>query len=103
VPGEVLAGRAWSGAHAFAERTGLLADEPAAGESLAARRLTSAAELLARESMLSDGEHLTGWDVLHKATNPDPLAAAILVLEEVARTLGERGLVAAREVVAAKS
>jgi hypothetical protein len=37
--------------------------------------------------------------VLHKATDPDPLAAAILVLDEVGQVLGERGLVAAREVV----
>src|SRR4051794_3487913 len=99
LPGAVLAELAWSGARTVAERTGLLADEPAAEESLAACRLTPAAELLARESTLSDGEHFAGWDVLHKATNSDPPAAVIQVLEEVGRVLGERGLVAAREVV----
>jgi hypothetical protein len=99
LPGPVLAELAWAGARAVAERTGLLADEPAAAESLAGRRFTPAAELLARGSTLSDGRHVVGWRALHHATNPDPLAAALRVLDEVGRVLGEDGLARAREVV----
>jgi hypothetical protein len=99
LPAPALAELAWVGARAVAERTGLLADEPAAAESLAGRRLTPAAELLARGSTLSDGRHVVGWRALHNATNPDPLAAAIRVLDEVGRVLGEDGLARAREVV----
>jgi hypothetical protein len=56
-------------------------DDPDIAASLAARALTEPAHLRARRSQLKGGEHPSLWLALHRATNPDPLAAAIGALE----------------------
>jgi hypothetical protein len=101
LPAEVLGDLAWDGARSVAERTGLLADEEAARRSIAERGLTADAELLARASTIGDWPHVVGWRALHRATNPDPVAAAMAVLAEVGTVLGEEGLAPARRLLAA--
>ena len=56
-------------------------DDPDIAASLTARGLTEAAHLRARRSQLEGGEHPWLWLALHRATNPDPLAAATETLE----------------------
>ncbi|WP_218826903.1 DUF6461 domain-containing protein [Actinomadura meyerae] len=69
----------WAAAQAahYAE----LGDDPDIAASLTARALTPDARLRARRSQLGDGEHPWVWLALHRATNPDPLAAAVEALE----------------------
>ncbi|MFL6072583.1 MAG: DUF6461 domain-containing protein [Mycobacteriales bacterium] len=59
-----------------------MAGHPAVAATMAARALTPEAELLARESQRTGrGEHHWMWMALHRATNPDPLGAAIGTLD----------------------
>jgi hypothetical protein len=59
-----------------------MAGHPAVAASMSARALTPEAELLARESQRTGrGEHHWMWMALHRATNPDPLGAAIGALD----------------------
>jgi hypothetical protein len=58
-----------------------LGDDPDFTASLEARALTEPAHDRARRSQLEGGEHRALWLALHRATNPDPLAAAIETLE----------------------
>ncbi|MBB4772296.1 DUF6461 domain-containing protein [Actinomadura livida] len=66
---------AWWAAAQAARYAGL-AEDPDITASVAARALTPPAHLRARRSQLGDGEHRWVWFALHRATNPDPLAAA---------------------------
>ncbi|MFI7650289.1 DUF6461 domain-containing protein [Micromonospora sp. NPDC049460] len=61
---------------AEAARYAGLGDDPDIAASIAARTLTPDAHLRARRSQLDDGEHRWVWLALHRATNPDPVAAA---------------------------
>ncbi|MEQ3537193.1 hypothetical protein WHI96_00015 [Pseudonocardia tropica] len=79
LPEDTLRDLAWTLAERVCGETGLLAEDPAAGESIALRVLTSRAELAARASRLSTGTHGTGWAVLHDATNPDAFNAVLRV------------------------
>ncbi|BBG00865.1 MULTISPECIES: DUF6461 domain-containing protein [Pseudonocardia] len=79
LPDADLRGLAWDLAERVCRETGLLADDPAAGESIARRELTPQAELGARASTLSSGAHVVGWAVLHEATNPDAFNAVLQV------------------------
>ncbi|GAB3804486.1 hypothetical protein [Micromonospora zhanjiangensis] len=54
-----------------------LGDDPDIVASIAARALTAEAHLRARRSQLDRGEHRWVWLALHRATNPDPVAAVI--------------------------
>jgi Family of unknown function (DUF6461) len=66
-----------------------MADHPAVAASTAARVLTPEAELLARESQRTGrGEHHWMWMALHRATDPDPLGAAIGALDAARYALG---------------
>jgi hypothetical protein len=66
-----------------------MADHPAVAASVAARALTPEAELLARESQRTGrGEHHWMWMALHRATNPDPLGAAIGTLDAARYAVG---------------
>jgi hypothetical protein len=60
---------------AEAARYAGLGDDPDIAASIAARALTPPAHLRARRSQLQDGEHRWVWLALHRATNPDPVAA----------------------------
>ncbi|MEU5884989.1 DUF6461 domain-containing protein [Spirillospora sp. NPDC047279] len=66
---------AWWAAMQAAHYAGL-GEDPEIAASVAARTLTPDAHLRARRSQLHDGEHRWVWLALHRATNPDPLAAA---------------------------
>jgi hypothetical protein len=69
----------WAAAEAV--RYAGLGDDPDIAASLEARALTGPAQVRARRSQLEGGEHRSLWLTLHRATNPDPLAAAIETLE----------------------
>ncbi|MEU8796715.1 DUF6461 domain-containing protein [Spirillospora sp. NPDC048819] len=75
LPEPTLRDLAWWAAAQAARYAGL-GEDPDITASLAARTLTPDAHLRARRSQLSDGEHPWAWLALHRATNPDPLAAA---------------------------
>ncbi|MBN9791766.1 hypothetical protein DMP17_24635 [Pseudonocardia sp. TMWB2A] len=79
LPDDALRDLAWTLAEGVCGETGLLAEDPAAGESIALRALTPQAELAARASTLSTGTHVTGWAVLHDASNPDAFNAVLQV------------------------
>jgi hypothetical protein len=66
---------------AEAARHAGLADDPDIAASIAARALTPEAVWRARRSQLNGGEHRWMWLALHRATNPDPVAAAVGTLE----------------------
>ncbi|MEW2357706.1 DUF6461 domain-containing protein [Spirillospora sp. NPDC029432] len=66
---------------AEAARYAGLAEDPDIAASIAARALTPDAHLRARRSQLSDGEHRWLWLALHRATNPDPVAAVTDTIE----------------------
>jgi hypothetical protein len=61
---------------AEAARYAGVADDPDIAASITARALTAAAQWRARKSQLDGGEHPWVWLTLHRATNPDPVAAA---------------------------
>jgi hypothetical protein len=65
-----------------------LRDHPAVTASLDARALGAEAEVLARRSGLEGGSHYWVWMTLHEATNPDPLAAALHVIQNAAYVFG---------------
>ncbi|MEV4628171.1 DUF6461 domain-containing protein [Micromonospora sp. NPDC049523] len=71
---------AWWAASEAARHAGL-SEDPDIVASVAARTLTPDAHLRARRSQLDDGEHRWVWLALHRATNPDPFAAASEALE----------------------
>ncbi len=72
---------AWWAA-SFAVARSEMSEHPEVTASLAARALTPEAELLGRHSQLyGQGQHHWLWMSLHRATNPDPLAAAIGALD----------------------
>jgi uncharacterized protein DUF6461 len=80
LPEQSLRDLTWWVAGQLAARTGL-AELPEAAATLAARRFTPEAERLARTSQLTNrGGNHEAWLVLHAATNPDPVAAAIHTL-----------------------
>ncbi|GAA2166439.1 DUF6461 domain-containing protein [Actinomadura napierensis] len=80
LPEPALRDLAWWAAAQAAHYAGLNKD-PDIAASIAARTLTPDARLRARHSQLADGEHRWVWLALHRATNPDPLAAATETLE----------------------
>jgi hypothetical protein len=57
-------------------------------ESIAARALTPSAHDRARRAQLSGGEHQWLWLALHRATNPDPRAAATETLTAARNVAG---------------
>ncbi|MGW4500816.1 DUF6461 domain-containing protein [Micromonospora sp. NPDC004336] len=65
---------AWWAAGEAARHAGV-GDDPDIVASIAARALTGPAHLRARRSQLDGGEHRWVWLALHRATNPDPVAA----------------------------
>ncbi|SCL44268.1 hypothetical protein GA0070606_0211 [Micromonospora citrea] len=65
---------AWWVAEEAARHAGV-GDDPDVVASIAARALTGPAHLRARRSQLDGGEHRWVWLALHRATNPDPVAA----------------------------
>lgn len=75
LPESALRDLAWWAAAQAARYAGL-GDDPDITASIAARELTPDAHRRARRSQLHDGEHRWVWLALHRATNPDPLAAA---------------------------
>jgi hypothetical protein len=80
VPPARLRDLAWWAAAEAARYAGL-AEDPDIAASVAARELTPAAVWRARRSQLHDGEHRSMWLALHRATNPDPVAAAVETLD----------------------
>ncbi|MBG6092094.1 DUF6461 domain-containing protein [Actinomadura viridis] len=78
---------AWWAA-AEAARIAGLGDDPDIVASVAARALTPEAHLRARRSQLGDGEHRWAWLALHRATNPDPLAAVTDTLDAARYAVG---------------
>jgi hypothetical protein len=58
-----------------------LASDPDVTASIAARALTPEAHIRARKAQLGSREHSWMWLALHRATNPDPRAAATEALE----------------------
>ncbi|MFY1691935.1 DUF6461 domain-containing protein [Plantactinospora sp. WMMB782] len=80
LPEAELRDLAWWVAAEAARYAGLDGD-PDVAASIAARALTTEAELRARRSQLHDGEHRWLWLALHRATNPDPVAAVTDTLE----------------------
>jgi hypothetical protein len=74
LPEAKLRDLAWWAAAEAARYTGL-GEDPDIVASVAARTLTPDAHLRARRSQLVDGEHRWVWLALHRATNPDPVAA----------------------------
>ncbi len=91
VPAETLRELAWRAASAVAEHAGVAGD-PVIAAVLRERRLSPEAELAARRSQLrAHQEHAWLWQTLHKATNPDPLAAAIGSLSAMRYVAGPRG------------
>jgi hypothetical protein len=62
---------------AEAARYAGVADDPDIAASIAARALTAGAQWRARRSQLDGGEYPWVWLALHRATNPDPVAAVI--------------------------
>ncbi|WP_246257818.1 DUF6461 domain-containing protein [Amycolatopsis anabasis] len=88
LPEQALRELAWQAATEAAVHVGL-AENPAVTDSLAARRLGPEADTLARTSQLrGHGQHHWMWMTLHRATNPDPLAAAIGALDAARYALG---------------
>jgi hypothetical protein len=65
---------AWWAAAQAARYAGV-ADDPDIAASITARALTPEAQWRARTSQLHGGEHPWVWLALHRATNPDPVAA----------------------------
>ncbi|WP_194818627.1 DUF6461 domain-containing protein [Nocardia sp. XZ_19_385] len=65
-----------------------LHDDPEVAASMADRALTPEAELRARKSSIGGRENYWAWATLHRATNPDPLAAAIGALEAATYAYG---------------
>ncbi|MFI0349910.1 DUF6461 domain-containing protein [Actinomadura sp. 9N407] len=80
LPEPTLRDLAWWIAAEAARYAGI-AEDPDIAASLTARTLTPDAHLRARRSQLSDGEHRWLWLALHRATNPDPLAAVTDTLD----------------------
>ncbi|MFB4317297.1 DUF6461 domain-containing protein [Actinomadura sp. 21ATH] len=80
LPEPTLREVAWWAAAEAARYAGL-AEDPDIAASIAARTLTPDAHLRARRSQLSDGDHQWLWLALHRATNPDPLAAVTDTIE----------------------
>lgn len=80
LPEPALRDLAWWAAAQAADYAGL-GEDPDIAASIGARTLTPGAHLRARRSQLADGEHRWIWLALHRATNPDPLAAATETLE----------------------
>ncbi|MEU3623739.1 hypothetical protein BS329_14740 [Amycolatopsis coloradensis] len=81
LPEETLRNLAWHAAEAAAEAAGV-AEDLVVADTLAHRRLSPEAELLARRSQLhAYREHAWLWQAIHQATNPDPLSAAIRALD----------------------
>ncbi|MFG3709024.1 DUF6461 domain-containing protein [Micromonospora sp. NPDC047670] len=74
LPEPELRDLAWWAAAEAARYAGL-GDDSDIAASVAARALTPPAHLRARRSQLQDGEHRWLWLALHRATNPDPVAA----------------------------
>ncbi|WP_199853281.1 DUF6461 domain-containing protein [Plantactinospora sp. BC1] len=74
LPEPQLRDLAWQVAAEAARYAGIGAD-PDIVASIAARALTTDAHLRARRSQLNDGTHRWVWLALHRATNPDPVAA----------------------------
>lgn len=74
LPEPALRDLAWWAAAQAARYAGL-GDDPDVVASLTARALTAEAHLRARRSQLDGGEHQWVWLALHRATNPDPVAA----------------------------
>lgn len=74
LPEPALRDLAWWAAAESARYAGL-GEDPDVAASVAARALTAGAHLRARRSQLDGGEHSWVWRALHRATNPDPLAA----------------------------
>ncbi|WP_089311111.1 DUF6461 domain-containing protein [Actinomadura mexicana] len=74
LPEPALRDLAWWAAAESARYAGL-SEDPDVAASVAARALTAGAHLRARRSQLDGGEHPWVWRALHRATNPDPLAA----------------------------
>nr|WP_201748882.1 DUF6461 domain-containing protein [Micromonospora acroterricola] len=80
LPAPELRDLAWWAA-AEAVRYAGLGEDPEIAASVAARALTPDARLRARRSQLHDGEHRWVWLALHRATNPDPVAAVTQTLD----------------------
>ncbi|MGI5224010.1 DUF6461 domain-containing protein [Actinoallomurus sp. CA-142502] len=80
LPEPKLRDLAWWAAAEAARYAGLGKD-PDIVATVAARALTSEAHLRARRSQLDGGEHPWVWLALHRATNPDPVAAVTDTVE----------------------
>ena len=76
----------WAAAEAVARAD--LRNHPAVAASLEARALSAEAQVLARRSGLEGGSHHWVWMALHEATNPDPLGAALHVIQSAAYVFG---------------
>ncbi|GAA4235113.1 DUF6461 domain-containing protein [Actinomadura meridiana] len=87
LPEPILRSLAWWAAEQAAHYAGLNED-PDITASITVQALTPDAHLRARRSQLDDGEHQWVWLTLHRATNPDPLAAAIDAIEAARYTAG---------------
>jgi hypothetical protein len=80
LPEPKLRDLAWWAAAEAARYAGL-GEDPDIVASVAARTLTPDAHLRARRSQLDGGEHPWVWLALHRATNPDPVAAVTDTVE----------------------
>ncbi len=79
---------AWYAASMAAEHAGV-AGEPAVSATLAERRLTPDAEILARKAQLQAHAGQSWlWQTIHRASNPDPLAAAIGAVDAARYAVG---------------
>ncbi|MGW4461857.1 DUF6461 domain-containing protein [Micromonospora sp. NPDC004704] len=87
LPDPELRELAWWAATEAARYAGL-GEDPDIVASVAARTLLPDAHLRARRSQLHDGEHRWVWLALHRATNPDPVAAASEALEAARHAAG---------------
>lgn len=88
LPERTLRDLAWQAATDAATHAGLT-EHPAVEATLTARHLSPAAETLARTTQLGGHtEHHWLWTTLHRATNPDPLAAAIGALDAARYAVG---------------
>ena len=103
VPVSQLHDLAWWIATEAAQYAGLSTD-PDVSASIAERALTANAHRRAQTSQLSNGEHRWLWLTLHRATNPDPVAAVDGALDAARYAAGPHAvelLDAARQRIAA--
>jgi hypothetical protein len=89
LPAEQARELAWWIAAQTVQGAGLDGD-PDVAATIAARAFTDAAAWRARGSQLDGGEHPWLWRALHRATNPDPVAAMLGVLDAGRYAVGPR-------------